>query len=502
MLAVVTIGGLLGAIFLGNAAAKQELNKITLVIGGIFALLLVLNLGRRYWYAIPITLALDLPTFQLGARNVNLGELAIIGCSLVFAIRIALKQEHLVVFRLRNVPILLFVSWVTLVYCMNPVGLAGFGSEMGGGRFYMQIFMGFAAFLIVSSQDVTENDLRWIFGLLLVGTFLDFGRTLLEYFVLGRKLGVVELDLDSEGIYTWHQSMSAPAMMVVLLLFSRWSPSQVFSFSHLWRASLYLMAIPAVMMSGKRAAMAQLLLFPLISAAMRRQYRYFAVFGLAGLIVLCGVLLGQGTVFNLPLTAQRALSWLPAEWDPELDSYRGGSDQFREELRTIAMEKIAEHPWIAEGFAINITETARAYYASMLPGSNDFGAKMAAGAMGRAWHNVWLGYAADFGIPLSIIQAFIFGVGLFTAFRVFRLAPSNGMHQMMAAFIFLYIFRDVLLSHTSGHTALDAFSRWWMYGMVFAMARRFIDKEYDDSLSSKIEPERNPVPDPVPSPSR
>jgi hypothetical protein len=36
-------------------------------------------------------------------------------------------------------------------------------------------------------------------------------------------------------------------------------------------------------------------------------------------------------------------------------------------------------------------------------------------------------------------------------------------------YLFIYTVRDVVASHTSGHTALDAWNRWWMYGILVAV---------------------------------
>ena len=473
-LGVAVLGGLIAAFILGRAVANEDFAKIAAIISAVFASTLILGLGRRYWIAIPVALALNLPTFQVGARNVNLGELSIVICTVVFITRLALKRERLIVFTPYHTAFLCFVAWITLVFAIHPVGLAGLGSAVGGARFYAQIYLAFAALIIVSSQEITESDIKWVFGLIVVGTFLDLGRTLLEYLVLGRALGVAGLELETEGYYTWHQALSGPGMVVAIIMFSYWAPSKIFNMGQPWRGFVYFLCIPLIVLSGKRAAIAQLFALPVVSAILRKEYRFVVSFGLVMVLGLTFVVFGQGSIFSLPMAGQRALSWLPADWDPDLTSLRGGSDDFRQALRDIAWEEIQRDPWISDGFSVDIQETAGQYAMNQITGAPDIRDQVMGLALGKAWHNTWLGYSADFGIPLAIIQAFIFLTGIVLSYRLFRATRENTWVHMLAAYAFFFFLRDVAFSNTSGHTALDAFGRWWLYGMVIAAARQLL----------------------------
>jgi hypothetical protein len=469
------LGGLAAAIVLGRAVAFGQFEKVAAIISLVFGATLVLALGRRYWYAIPVTLALQLPTFQVGARNIDLGELSIMACTLIFITRLAFKREQFAIFTLRNTPFILYIAWVTMVYCLHPIGFAGIGSMMGGARFYLQVYLAFAALVIIASQDITEEDIKWVFWLVIGGSFLSLGRTLLEYFVLGRQIGVAGLEVETEGFYTWHQALASPALVILLMMFSYWAPSKIFTMSHPWRGFLYILCIPAVLLSGKRAATLQLLGFPAISALLRRELRFIVVFAVSIFVGLSVVIYGQGNIFSLPLAGQRALSWLPGDWDPELRQLKGGNDDFRKALREIAWEEIQRDPWISDGFSVDIAQTSQQYHMTVMMGAPDIRDQVMVYAMGKAWHNTWLGYSADFGIPLAVIQAFIFLTGIAVSYRLFYATKEATWFRMVAAYALMTFIRDVLASHTSGHSASDAFSRWWIYGMVFALARQLID---------------------------
>jgi hypothetical protein len=471
---VTMVAGLGAALLLGRMVATGDYTNIILIVGAVFGMLFILLLGDRYWYLIPVTIGLDLPTFPIGGRNINLSEISVVLCTGVYIVRLALKREELVLFRLRNAPIILYFSWVLTVWALHPVGLAGLGSEIGGGRFYATILLAFASFTIVSNrQSITEKDIKWIFGLLLVGTFANLGRTLLEYLVLGHTLGLAGVDVDTEGFYTWHQALASPAMLILMLLFSRYAPSQIISLAHPGRLMVFVTTIPPILLSGKRAAVGSLILIPLLSAMLRRQFHYIFIFGVSGFLFIGGLVIGQGSLFDLPMNVQRSLSWLPGEWDSSLKNL-GSKDEFRKALRELAWEKIQRNPWMGDGFRVDINETAGIFYRTQQYGAPDIRDQVLPYAMGKAWHNTWLGYSADFGIPLAVIQFFLVVTALVVTYRVFCQSLGSVWINAMAMYCFIFFVKDVLTSWTSGHSALDTITRWWMYGMIFALVDQVI----------------------------
>jgi hypothetical protein len=204
-----------------------------------------------------------------------------------------------------------------------------------------------------------------------------------------------------------------------------------------------------------------------VSAVVYRQYAYVFVGGLLALLLSFALIFGHGDLFRLPLQMQRALSWLPAKWDPEFQAMAAGRDPFRESLRRFAIENIERDPLIGRGFAIGYSEIIGQIGASRYLGGYD--AQAAPYAIGRAWHNTWLGYAADFGIPLSVIQGILYLTVLIIAFKTSRAYSFDSLKSIIAIYILIFTVRDLFASHTSGHSALDAYARWWMYGLLFAL---------------------------------
>jgi hypothetical protein len=483
-----TFLGLIVAVFLGSAVGSQDFRIVAVVLGAGIGISTFLILGKNYWMLIPFSLGASFPAVPLGGRSLEFPELAIAGCFAFFLLRIATRKEQLHVFRSVNVPFLLFMAWVGMVFVLNPIGLAMLGSQTGGARFYLKIALAFTAFIVLSNRSYSEKDIKVVFGLMVFGAFFSMVYSIAEYAFLGPSLDP-STGMVREEFYSWHQALSLPAITIAFIIFARWSPASIFSISHLPLVILYILCLGLVLLSGKRMALAAVLLAPVVSAILHRQFRYFPI-AVAGLLCLASVvLLGQGQFFSLPLVAQRTLSWLPGEWDPELDSIKGGSDEWRAGLRRFAIENIKRDPWIGRGFAVDLSETISAVGMQRYDGSIE--GQTASYALGRAWHNTWLGYAADFGIPFPVFQAIIYGSILYLSSLTFQRSPARSWYSAFAMFVFIFTCRDLMASWTSGHSALDAFNRWWMYGIVVAI---YLQTRVSQDHTARAEPSR-PVAD-------
>jgi len=411
-------------------------------------------------------LGASFPALPIGGRALDFPEVAIVGCTVFFALRLASRKEKLHVFRSINIPILLFMTWVGMVFVLNPIGLAMLGSQMGGARFYFKLALAFAAFLIMSNRDYTARDIRWIFGILIFGAFFSLIYGFASYAIAGPQADPTT-GMVTDEFYTWHQLLADAPLTIVFLIFARWSPREVYGLQRPYLMVAYFLCFGLVLLSGKRMALVAILLAPLVGAVLHKQFRYILVGAMLSLAILGVAVVGQGQMFSLPLVAQRTLSWLPGDWDPELQSMAGGTDDWRAELRVYAIENIKRDPLIGRGFAVDISETI----AAITQAKNVTGVDMqtAAYALGRSWHNRWLGYAADFGVPMSILQVIVYAWVLMLSYRVFKLDTARSMISVFAAYLIIYTVRDLAASWTSGHTALDAFHRWWMYGAIVAL---------------------------------
>lgn len=461
-----TLVGLGLAVLMGSAIGSQDFKLVTIVLGAGVGIATFLVLGKNYWMLIPFSLGASFPAVPIGGRSLEFPELAIVGCAVFFALRIASRKETLQIFRSTNIPILLFIAWVGMIFVLNPVGLAMLGSQTGGARFYFKLGLAFVSFLIMSSRNYSDRDIRWVFGLLIFGAVFSLVYGFASYALVGPQTDPTT-GMMMDEFYTWHQLLADAPVTIVFLMFARWSPRDTFGLQRPWLIAVYFICFALVLLSGKRMALASVLIAPLVSAIIFRQYKYILIGSMISAGLLSVILVGQGQMFRLPLVAQRTLSWLPGDWDPEFENMAGGSDEWRAELRRYAADNIKRDPLIGRGFSVEISETVAAITQSKYVSGVDM--QTAAYALGRSWHNRWLGYAADFGIPLSIIQAIVYAWALVLSYRIVKSGSGRTLASVFATYLIIYTVRDLAASWTSGHTAHDAFYRWWLYGMMVGL---------------------------------
>ena len=132
--------------------------------GSVFVLSLgavvVFALDDRYWVLCPFLSTSGISVPGLPFNGTELGCLVLIG---TYVVRLSLKKCP--PFRVNCDLLVLFpvLGWIFVVWMLNPVGLAMFGTSVIGGRFYFEIAVGFVSLLILSSFRFEEVDARLLF---------------------------------------------------------------------------------------------------------------------------------------------------------------------------------------------------------------------------------------------------------------------------------------------------------------------------------------------------
>jgi hypothetical protein len=425
----------------------------------------VLALGSKYWLLIPIAFSFDLPAIPFGGRAFELPELAILLCTIVFACRYALRPRGVFLFRPAHAAVLLYSAWAGMIFVLHPVGLWVMGSSSGGARFYFKIALALASFLIVANQAITEGDAKWLIRCLVIGSIIGMIVDIIRY-KISPPVFTDPNAYTEQAYYTWHQAMAAPAMWITLWLVSRYKAREIFGVSKPWALFLVMLCLVIAAISGKRAGFASVLLTPLIAAIIRKETLYIVAGAMLGAVLIFILIVGQGSAFRLPLQVQRSLSYLPGRWDWEVQSqFQSGIDPFRQELRELAWNNIKNHPLVGQGYAVNVHELLRV----LTQGPRDvIGVTIM--ALGSSWHNTWLGIWADFGLPAVLFWAMFWIQSVTIGHQVYRRTLHGSVYRTLAMMILLYFIEDILRSWTSGHSANDPFTRWWMYGVILSIA--------------------------------
>jgi hypothetical protein len=460
-LIIVTAIVLVLTLVIGASIGESQFVEVYLVFFCLGAFVAVLALGSKYWLLIPIAFSLNLPAIPFFRRAFDLPELAIMLCGAVFACRYALNPRGVTVFRIPHAGVMLYTAWAGTIFFLHPVGLSGMGSSLGGARFYFKIALALIAFLIMANQKITERDAKWLIRLLLIGavvsTLINLGRY--------KLLGAFEApDFGPEGYYTWHQELALPAMWITIWLVSRYKTKEVLSFSRPWLPLLLLVCIGIGAVSGKRAGFATVLLAPVIAAVIRKEYFYVVIGAILAAVLISVLTIGQGEWFKLPLRVQRVFSYLPGKWDWQVKAeFENGIDPFRAEMRRLAWNNIQRHPFVGEGYGVvrtNLVAVVQLY------GLEAVTQNLAAGS---SWHNTWLGIWADLGLPAALfwgvfwIQAVAIGIWLY------KRTVHQNVYRTLGLMLLLSFVLAICRSWTSGHSAEDAFSTWWMFGVMVSL---------------------------------
>jgi len=450
------LGGLLFALFVALQIGHSNA-KIMVGLLCIFALFaFMIRLGKRVWliYAFGMNLSMPAP-FAFG-KSFSIREVL---CLMLLAQALFQMGTHRQVFRvvqLRYIFFLLYTGWAALVLALNPIGFAVFGSDVVGGRFYFQLFLITAVFLILSQGEIRKGDAKWFVWLVMSSALLNLAYAIHSYQAVDIPF---EGMVGEEDYYSWHQVLAIPSTVLLKFLFARYSLSYFLSLSGWYWVPVLGLSYVVVLLSGKRAAVANSVLYPLLTTFIRRQWIMVILtitFAFFAAILLA---YGQGRYYELPLTVQRAISYLPGKWHATADL--GVEDPFRRMLREDAMDRIEQNPIIGKGISVDVNS----YWADRLIGGQQITGNLAGGS----WHTTWLGIAADFGIPAAFFWGFMLMQVTVISYRLFRGFPEGSYLKTMAGYLFITIIALWTNSWTSGHAVLDAFNYWWLLALLFPL---------------------------------
>ena len=464
------LGGCALAIYAATETVAGNTRTLILIFAAIVGGIFIINLKENFWLILPVGLSLNLPTIPLGFRQISSQELAIAVATLLFILRIAMHNQPIKLRPIWSWPIFFYLACVALSYTIHPVGLWAFGSNSGGARFYVKIALSFSAFLILSSIVPKERHLKFILIACLIGNLITAGWNILSYFLFPAFTWLTTAPTafaEEESFYTWHQALSQISLPVYTFILVSMPFQRLFSVRKLfWSIPCLLLCLVFTALSGKRAAMAMMFLFPLIIALARKEYLFLLLGGFVGTVILSVAVLGQGRLFVLPLAAQRTLVNLPGQWDARVLSSTTGLDKkeadvFRAAMKEKAWNIIKDQPLTGKGLSIDLKDMVALI-------QTDQGVEkkaMAALAAGSSWHHKWLGISADIGVPAAIFYGF-FSLQLLILYALLIVRTrGQGWYYAFSLFQLCMVIRYILLSTTGGHTAESPLEEWWIYGI-------------------------------------
>jgi hypothetical protein len=363
--------GLVLAVVIGSAVGSSDMRLIAGVIGVIPLAIIFVKLKTNIWVLLPISWYLTgrLPWLPLPFTVRDLCFMGVIFFfTLFFATRaVAWKRKV----RVLDYLIYINLAYLAIVFARNPVGFWAMQSSMVGGRPYFEIALAFGAFMILSRVQITDFIARsfplfFVFPSWCVAVLDVIARLVPQ---TAYPLAMIYSGVGSAGVTSAFQQeaqlgetrmigMQNAGISSVLALCAKYNPITLISPFYPLRAVLLGIAFGAIFLSGFRS----MLLFGMVAFALsvllRGRLKDFWIAGAVMLLVVVALISLQGSVLQLPRTMQRALSWLPGDWDQTAVADAEGSSQWRFEMWEWAWndDRIIRDKIWGQGFGLSIED--------------------------------------------------------------------------------------------------------------------------------------------------
>lgn len=369
ILGVTLIVAFIGALVLGQSVASEDYAVVAGIVGTIVMIGVIATLKSNVWILIPIF-------FTFGGRILVLPlPFSVSNLAVMFVFTVIIGQVAIGMikprFKITKTDIigLLVLTSVGLTFLLNPVGIAAMSSDTVGSRPYFEIALGLCAYLVLAGITPNLNILRKlpVFQIFL-SLFMAIGSALAYFFVsIGSRLYFVY-----SGFAPHLSSNANPNKIEVTRLRFLVPPAKrwmlyTMARSNAWQISVLGLGITlaaisihlgAALMSGHRLAVinwvAHIGLFILIT----RNFKlgFIAVF--FGMTAIGGLYSYHHAIGPIPLSAQRALTVIPGDWDYLVVQETQDSTDWRIEMWEQAMfdEGMIRNKIVGDGFGYSTDE--------------------------------------------------------------------------------------------------------------------------------------------------
>lgn len=343
MATTVVVLGVVAAIMCGRLAGTGQNSWLWIGAAAVIYIITCFTLRSNIWLLIPM---FWICSGQLNSvpGHLPFRDLIVIGAVGYF---FTLKAFKVIKTRPKYTWLDIFL-WVNLLYVVSlylrfPVGVNAFGSDIVGGRVYLEIIFAVGGYWVLNQVMITPKQAK-IFPLLLcaVSGFLAVVNTITYIFpstapTLGKLYGGVDPEsyrreesgeaYNEEDVRT--EYLAGVGASMSSLGWTYFSPLTLINPMYIWRFLLMVVAFIFCLKSGHRITMPSMAITLLLAAYFRRGMAAAFIIMLIAIPPAVLVIAGQGTLYELPESAQRTLCFLPGKWDPEVVNSAEDSTDWR-----------------------------------------------------------------------------------------------------------------------------------------------------------------------------
>jgi len=385
-LALITLGFFIAAPWLTSETLDGNTTPLLVFFGVLFLIIFVFVIRERCWMVIPFTLPIE-GNLNFLPLNFSIQELSIIGVFLYLIYRMIFGMNF--PWRLGStsiwVPLALLLAIIVYHWIESrDIGIKLLGGSGWGGRKYFTVLIAsFGMVLLSSFPGISWSDLQKVPLIYFLGSFVDIVPDALTTFVPAAApfiwrfysgVNLSEFGTTMQGNFGGEAGISRLASLAKVgtacsLVVLCYNPVRIWlSPTKLWIIPTLLVSLLLTAASGFRSYLVKLSLaaFAAIYSTARSAAFLLAIMGI---LLLSGLVLLQGTVFNLPVAMQRALSFLPGEWDAKAISEAKESSEWREKMKTLFYkEYFQKAPLIGLGYHYdpNLAKSATDIYLAIV----------------------------------------------------------------------------------------------------------------------------------------
>ena len=362
---LITLGAFLAAPWLTSEFLGGNSLPLFFLFGVGFLLLFVFVLGDNCWIAVPLCLPMT--------GSLNILPIKFSPAEISFVLVIGYVVLQMIMTERRSIslgspqiwiPGLLFAG--VLLYQWGKsggLGLSMFGGEASGGRRFFTILTGMLALPALLWFPLEKSPwLSRVPLLYLIGSILEFSPFAISSAVpaLAPYIYRVYSSINFEAYYGAQAFQDdsmvrvgqvAPlALALQLALFSYFPPRDWLRPSRWFVIPVSILSFVGTIWCGFRSALFNYIISASIALFLRaRLLLFLAIPFIAGIIAL--LIVGQGTLFDLPLTIQRTLSPFPGKWDRQAMNSAEASNDFRSNIQKVYISEFMEKAgWLGDGY--------------------------------------------------------------------------------------------------------------------------------------------------------
>jgi len=275
-------------------------------------------------------------------------------------------------FRFAQVPA---ISWALLALTLvviatamatGGIGLRVLGSQTVGGKGYFYVMAAVAGYFALSSRAIPKHRVKLCVGLFfLPGITAIIGRLaqaagsgasfLFAFFPPDFLPDEIGADSSFELGITRTGGIASVAMAIYCWVLARHGVQGVFNFTRPWRMAIMLAAMIIGVFGGFRSALLLMSMIFLVLFCLEKLWgtRVFPI------LVVCMTVGGAclvGFADKLPLTVQRAVSFLPLDIDPATRADAQDSTEWRLEMWKAMLPQVPQYLLLGKGFNVSGTE--------------------------------------------------------------------------------------------------------------------------------------------------